>query len=119
MIKRIFVAVLFLLNSTIVLALGDPSTCPKALPTNNAGFCASFKVAAVCHCTTSGLPAGMCQDMNALYNRMIGLFGSVQKACQYQKDTTTQNCIDSWSCYRSGGKDSQGRLCSSTGNSCK
>lgn len=119
MIKRIFFAALFLINSSIVLAATDLSSCPKAMDTNNPGFCASFKTAAICHCTSSGIPAGMCQDMKALYDRMIGLFGSMEKACRYQKDTTPQNCIDSWNCYRKGGKDSQGRACSSTGNPCK
>ena len=92
--------------------------CPQALPTADAGFCASFKSVAQCHCTSSGLPAGMCRDMNSIYSRMVSIFGSQQKACEYQKDTTTQTCMDDWNCYRMGGKDSLGRLCSSNGNRC-
>lgn len=97
----------------------DFSNCPQALPTSDAGFCPSFKSVAECHCVESGLPKKMCQDVQVIYNRMIAMFGSVQKACEYQHDTSTQNCIDDWNCYRLGGKDSQGKLCGGTGNACK
>lgn len=93
--------------------------CPTALPTNHPNFCSSFKQVATCHCTNSGLPAGMCQNMNALYDRMIALFGSLKKACEYQKHTSAQNCIDNWNCYRLGGTDSQGRICSAVGKACQ
>jgi hypothetical protein len=94
-------------------------SCPMALPTDNVNFCSSFKTAAICHCTSSGLPSGMCQDLNALYSRMISIFGSLKKACEYQKHTSTQDCIDNWNCYRLGGVDSQGKLCSSTKLPCR
>lgn len=94
------------------------SNCPQAAPTNDPSFCASFKSVASCHCVESGLPSGMCQNMNTIYNLMIARFGSIQKSCEYQRDTSTQTCIDDWNCYRSGGKDSQGRLCSGTGKVC-
>lgn len=92
--------------------------CTNALPTDNPTFCASFKTAAICYCTSSGLPGVLCQDMNVLYARMISVFGSLQRACEYQKYTTTQDCMDNWNCYRLGGKDSRGRICSSTGKAC-
>lgn len=92
--------------------------CPRAVPTDDPGFCASFKSVAICHCRDSGLPSGMCQDMNALYGRMMAVFGSLKKACDYQKHTTSQDCIDNWNCYRLGGVDSQGRLCSSDKRAC-
>lgn len=114
MIKKIFIAMLCLLSSG-VFALA----CPRALPREHTQFCASFKTAATCYCTTSGLPAGMCQDMNALYNQMISVFGTLKKACEFQKYTSAQDCIDNWGCYRNGGKDSQGKSCSSTQKSCK
>ena len=95
------------------------SRCPQALPDNHSGFCASFKSVAECHCTESGLPKGMCQNMNSLYDRMISMFGSLQKACAYQHDTTTQACIDDWNCYRIGNADSGGNLCSGTGHACQ
>jgi hypothetical protein len=94
------------------------ANCSQALPTDNPAFCASFKSVAECHCTSSGLPPGMCQDMTTIYNRMVKIFGSQQKACEYQKDVPTQQCMDDWNCYRSGGRDSQGKLCSSTGQVC-
>lgn len=94
------------------------SSCPGAASTDAVNFCASFKTAATCYCTASGLPGSMCQDMNALYNRMIIIFGSLQKACEFQKHTTTQVCMDNWNCYRNGGTDSKGRACSSTRMPC-
>ncbi len=114
MIKQVCTMVLcFLYSCTVAFA------CTNALPTNNAGFCSSFKTAATCYCTSSSFPAGMCQDMEALYNRMMGVFGSLEKACAFQKYTDPQDCIDNWNCYRKGGHDSQKRLCSATGKSCK
>ena len=112
MMKRIGASLLFCINSFAF-------ACSNALPTDNPNFCVSFKTAATCYCISSGLPAGMCQDMNALYNRMIGIFGTLQKACEFQKYTSVQDCMDNWNCYRFGGIDSRGRLCSSTKNPCQ
>jgi hypothetical protein len=94
------------------------TACPQATPTNDPGFCSSFKIAAQCHCTASHLPSRMCMDMNLLYDRMLIIFQTVKKACEYQTDTSTQNCIDSWNCYRNGGYNSKNELCSGTGASC-
>lgn len=94
------------------------ANCPHAAPTNALNFCPSFQSVAQCHCTSAGLPSGMCRDVNAIYNRMITVFGSQLKACQYQRDTSVQECMDDWDCYRLGGKDSFGRLCSGTGKAC-
>lgn len=114
MIKSILALVLTLFSTTIYAI----NACPQAASTDSPSFCPSFQSVAQCHCSESGLPKSMCQDMGAIYQRMIIVFGSVQRACEYQHDTSTQNCMDDWSCYRSGGTDSQGRLCSSTGKSC-
>ena len=92
--------------------------CTNALPTDNPNFCSSFKTAAACYCALS-IPAPMCQDMNVIYNRMIAYFGTLQAACQFQKHTTTQDCIDNWNCYRQGGVDSRGRICSSSRLPCR
>ena len=94
-------------------------SCPKAMPTDHPEFCASFKVAAQCHCVMSGLPSGMCSNMKLLYDRLIAIFGSLQKICEYQHDTSTQDCLNAWNCYLLGGKDSTTKLCSSTGNACE
>ncbi|MGC1181792.1 hypothetical protein, partial [Legionella sp.] len=94
-------------------------TCNNAASTNDPTFCASFKTAATCYCVNSGLPPIMCQDMNMLYARLISVFGSLQNACEYQKYTTTQDCMDNWNCYHSGGIDSRGRVCSSTQQACQ
>lgn len=95
------------------------SSCPPATAANAPGFCSSFKVAAQCHCTSSGLPKGMCMNMKLVYDRMISMFGTVRRACEYQHDTSTQSCMDAWSCYRSGGNTSQNELCSGTGSACE
>lgn len=95
-----------------------PAACPQALPTDTAAFCSSFKLAATCHCTAKGLPASFCDDLDRLYNRMIATFGSLERACEYQKDTTKQICIDDWKCWREGGVDSRGKQCSGTGKAC-
>lgn len=91
--------------------------CPQALPTSHTQFCSSFADVARCHCSAS-LPQGLCQDVNRIYDRMIQIFGSIEGACNFQKDTETQTCIDDWICYRTGGKDSAGNPCSGTGKSC-
>jgi len=93
--------------------------CSRALPTDDPGFCASFKAVAICYCASSGVPAGMCQDINALYNRMLVVFGSLQKACEYQHHTSVQDCMDNWNCYMHGGIDSRGRACSSNQRACQ
>ena len=85
--------------------------CTNALPTDDDNFCASFRAAGVCYCTASGVPAGLCQDMNALHSRMVIVFGSLQRACEHQSYTTPQDCVDNWNCYLHGGVDSQGRVC--------
>ena len=92
--------------------------CTNAVPTNDINFCSSFKVAATCYCSSSGMPASMCQDMNQLYSRMMSMFGSLQRACGFQRYTTVQDCVDNWNCYLQGGIDSQGRACSSTQRAC-
>jgi hypothetical protein len=48
----------------------------------------------------------------------MSIFGSIQRACEYQHDTSVQNCLDDWQCYRNGGRDSTGALCNATGSSC-
>ncbi|STX29480.1 Uncharacterised protein [Legionella beliardensis] len=118
MLKKITTLGIFLISlasSASVLAAACP---PAALP-SSAAFCKSFKVSAECHCTSSGLPKSICGNMQQLYQRMLALFGSLERACAYQQETPPQVCKDSWNCYRLGGKDSTGKLCSSTGKSCK
>ena len=94
------------------------ATCIDAVPTDYTNFCASFKSVAICHCTSSGLPSGICQDMNFLYRRMVGLYGSLEKACSHQRHTSYQNCLDNWNCYLLGGVDSKKRICSSNRRAC-
>lgn len=94
------------------------SYCPSALPTNAPNFCASFKSVAKCYCTSSGLPAGMCEDMNQLALRLKAVFGSLENACKSQKYTSAEDCMDNWNCYLNGGIDSRNRICSSNYRAC-
>jgi hypothetical protein len=95
-----------------------PSRCAQSAPTTAPEFCSSFKSVASCHCTESGLPSFACDSMSFLYNAMVARFGTVERACASQHDTSTQNCIDDWNCYRLGGYNSQGGACGGTGGSC-
>lgn len=110
--KRFFAVLLYLCTLSAF-------ACDSALPTDHENFCASFKAVAICHCISSGVPSSMCQNMDTLYNRMITVFGSLQRACEYQKHTTPQDCMDTWNCYRLGGKDSKGKPCSGTTAACR
>lgn len=92
--------------------------CGRAVPTNDPGFCRSFKEVAICYCTSSGLPSFICQDMELLYQRMESLYGSLDRACAAQNHTSKEDCLDNWNCYRLGQVDSHGRLCSSNGHRC-
>lgn len=92
--------------------------CPEALPAYDANFCPSFKAAAICHCTASGLPYGICKDVGNVYRRMVSFFGSLERACQHQTHTSAQTCIDNWNCYLNGGIDSSGRACSNNNKAC-
>lgn len=112
MIKKIVVLFIFLFSASAF-------TCPVGISSTDPNFCAAFKEAAKCHCTESGMPGWMCNDMNKLWSRMITVFRSVQRACQSQPYSTVQECVDNWTCYRQGGVNSNGSLCSSTGAPCQ
>lgn len=92
--------------------------CPQTQQYDTPQFCQEFENIARCHCANSGLPARMCQKVDLIYSRMISTFGTIEKACRFQKDTSTQNCIDAWQCYLKGGQLADGRLCNGTGNAC-
>lgn len=110
-------------KSLMLMGLFLPSfvfsaNCPFATPSNSSSFCASFKVAAECHCTSSGLPKGMCINMDLLYDRMISMFGTLERACQFQHHTSFDVCVENWNCYRHGGMTIGHELCSGTGKAC-
>lgn len=115
MMKGLLAASIYLISMT---AFASDFACPNALPTDNVNFCPSFKAAAKCHCTSSGLPDLMCQDMKSIYARMMSVFGTLQRACEYQHTTSTEDCINGWNCYRLGGVDSYGKLCNSNKKAC-
>lgn len=95
-------------------------SCDHAIPDTDPGFCDSFNKVAICHCLET-VPAPGCQNANQIYDRMTAksAFGTQEAACAYQKDVPYQECMDDWNCYRKGGQDSAGGLCSGTGKSCQ
>ncbi len=103
---------------TLFISSSIYASCPTDLSDEDLNFCEKFKNAAICYCTDTGLPKFLCSDMNSLYSRMTTIFRSLENACAYQKHTDKQTCINNWNCYRLGGTDSYGKLCSSTGNKC-
>jgi hypothetical protein len=111
--KRIFLWVVCFFFSSVLIA-----ACPRATSTDSSSFCPSFKEAAKCHCTASGLPTMMCTNVRLLFQRLMVTFGSLERTCEFQRDTTKEDCMDSWKCYLNGGKNMQGQLCNSTGRSC-
>lgn len=113
--KIVFFFICFFSVSSFAATL----SCAQAEDTNKPGFCSSFKSVAKCHCTDSGMPSSMCSDMKQIYKVMLDTFGTVERACALQPHTTKQICVDDWNCYRLGGKDSKGRLCSGTGKECE
>ena len=111
--KKIFISLfVFFFSSTLFAA------CPKASPTHSSKFCSTFNTAAKCHCTASGLPVSMCSNVRLLYQRLMVTFGTLEKTCEFQHDTSKEDCIDSWKCYLNGGKNAAGKLCNATGRSC-
>lgn len=94
------------------------SNCPQAVPASTPEFCGSFQHVAQCHCQASGLPAKMCQNVTMVYKRMVNTFGSLERACQYQKDTSYETCIEDWRCYQQGGLTNDGQLCNGSGLAC-
>jgi hypothetical protein len=86
-----------------------PKSCPQAPPVSEVNFCSQFKAIASCHCQADGgLPAGMCSDMNVIYDRMIATFKTQQSACEWQHKNSVpyraevSECMDDWDCYRTG-----------------
>lgn len=100
--KKIISAILLSLCTSLVVNLSY-AACTPALPPSDPHFRDSFESAARCYCATK-LPAGMCTKMNTIYQRMIGVFFTIQGACKYQAATypnsvTIQMCVDQWNCY--------------------
>lgn len=93
-------------------------SCQQTNAYDSPEFCGMFESIARCHCQASGLPARACSSMSQIYSRMMATFGSIDRACRYQKDTSFQSCLDAWQCYQKGGQLADGRLCNGTGVPC-
>lgn len=90
--------------------------CSRALPPHAREFCGTFEKSAQCYCRkkSKGLPNVKCDTMENIYDKMISTFHSLERACDFQKDVSSQECVDSWNCYRKGGSTSYGRYCNDT-----
>lgn len=120
MIKKIFTGLIAII-AVSTLSFNAFADCGFALPTDHPGFCASFKEKATCYCVARKdrpFPEAYCSNTKWLYGIMVSTYGSLAKACEAQKETSVQDCIDNWTCHMNGGKDSKGRICSSTRKSC-
>lgn len=115
MMKGIFI---FFVCAACSLQFAFASSCPRALPTNDPMFCQSFVIAAQCRCLSAGYPNFICHDLRRIYKLMVFFYFSQKSACQHQQETSFRICMDDWNCYRYGGKDSRGQLCSKTGKAC-
>jgi len=94
------------------------ANCPVTPPYDAPEYCSSFEVIARCYCMGSGLPAKICQDVHLVYSRMMATFGSLDRACKFQKNSSYHQCMDSWQCYLNGGQASTGVLCNGNGLPC-
>lgn len=121
--KRIFAALILCFSVTPVIAVQSnifATSCGQSAPDYDTNFCPSFKSAVECYCEQEDkMPSSFCSNMNAVYSAMISTYGSLETACKNQSHASYQTCVDDWNCYRKGGKDSNGNLCSSTGNACQ
>ena len=91
--------------------------CAEAAATTSPDFCKSFEDVAPCQCKSHGGTTKFCTGMDKIYQNMIDIFGSLESACK--RHSNPQLCVDDWNCYRNGGTNHEGGLCSGTGNSCK
>lgn len=110
--KKIFVGFAFYALSFVSWS------CQQTNAYDSPEFCSLFESIAKCHCQATGLPAKLCSNVPQIYSRMIATFGSIQKACRYQKDTSVQSCLEAWQCYQKGGQLPDGRICNGSGLPC-
>ena len=103
---------------SIYSSLVFSSNCPQAVAADDENFCSSFQSVAQCHCQASGLPASMCNNVSLVYRRMIITFGNIERACMFQKETSTATCLEYWRCFQEGGMTDSGLLCNGNGSAC-
>jgi hypothetical protein len=122
MIKKFFFSLICIMSiSAFSYNAAAYTICNRALPTDSPAFCKSFKEAASCYCKERKdrpFPAVYCENTSWLYGMMVSTYGTLSNACENQKETSKQDCIDNWNCYMKGGTDSTGKSCSSTKKSC-
>lgn len=103
-----------------VVYTGACTSSPKPVKSDTeANFCSDFKATVQCQCQF--FTGSSCGTMKDIYNNMIGEYG-LEGGCKFayamQWASSVQSCKDQWRCYRNGGKDSKGGLCSEDGHAC-
>lgn len=81
-------------------------------------FCAEFPIS-VGSCAP--IPHPSPAQMKSLYDAMTHAFGSLAAACAAEAPlyhSSPRDCIDQWTCYWHGGKDSEGGKCDGDGQAC-
>lgn len=132
--KTLFVgaAALFFVNFAVAnsafpvatqVASSQICTPNPILPSDTVGnFCTLFPATvASCWPPVGAYKKFSHQQMMQNYNLMKSVYGTLAQACRKNAATTgstVQQCIDQWTCYVTGGRDSQGGLCSGTGAAC-
>lgn len=116
--KRRIVLILTLYLTAFLPPATLAQQCSSGPPIDNPGFCRGFEASAYCECEKRAKIKYFCQSLDQIYRGMLLTYGSLENACRAQSHTSTQKCIDGWRCYRNGGKDSNGHLCSGTGKPC-
>jgi hypothetical protein len=114
-LKKSFFSLCLLLGISSINYAGN---CPATPPYDSPQYCTSFENIARCYCMNSGLSAKICNDVHLIYDRMVATFGSLDRACKFQKNSSYQQCMDSWICYLKGGQAKDGTLCNGTGLPC-
>lgn len=88
---------------------GATDDCGIAPSHTASNFCAGFKQVVYCNCHAKHEPEGICQNPGLIYSLMkaqYAKYGSdwLKEACEQNEapGTTTQECMDQWSCYTTG-----------------
>ncbi len=118
--KSLLISACLLIHAACFAGTPKTTACAMALPIDNPSFCSSFQTSATCNCEEKAPwpPSFYCATMDRIYNAMKLRYGSLENACANQTKTPQQMCIDDWNCYRNGGRDSRGLLCSGSGRAC-
>lgn len=108
--KRLFIFLMCLFSVSAFSAPSPNCTPVSSWPPSSPAFthdafCSQFASTAYCHCEEK-YSSGYCHQklkVKGIYNLMISVFGSLERACQDgQKDVDKDTCITQWHYYNDG-----------------